>query len=115
MVYASPISRRTCLCVIAILLLLPNKARSFSNSPQIAASTLLGARRSYRHVRGARGYGCEMMGSAPHFRGWDTEQRAMVAGAEARLREYRRMLPDGDLATSLDGRFWDAVVVTAAN
>ena len=56
-----------------------------------------------------------MMGSAPHFRGWDTEQRAMVAGAEARLREYRRMLPGGDLATSLDGRFWDAVVVTAAN
>ena len=52
---------------------------------------------------------------APHFRGMDTEQRAMVAGAEARLREYRRMLPGGDLATSLEGRFWDAVVVTAAN
>ena len=52
---------------------------------------------------------------APHFRGVDTEQRAMVAGAEARLREYRRMLPGGDLATSLEGRFWDAVVVTAAN
>ena len=34
---------------------------------------------------------------APHFRGVDTEQRAMVAGAEARLREYRRMLPGGDL------------------
>ena len=39
----------------------------------------------------------------------------MVRGAEERLREYRRLLPGGDRAGALDGRFWDAVVLTAAN
>ena len=39
----------------------------------------------------------------------------MVDGAASRLREYRRLLPSGDLADALDGRFWDAVVLTAAN
>ena len=38
----------------------------------------------------------------------------MVRGAEERLREYRRLLPGGDRAGA-DGRFWDAVVLTAAN
>ena len=39
----------------------------------------------------------------------------MVCGAEERLREYRRMLPGGDRSSLLDGIFWDAVVLTAAN
>ena len=39
----------------------------------------------------------------------------MVRGAEERLREYRRLLPGGDRAGALDGWFWDAVVLTAAN
>ena len=51
----------------------------------------------------------------PHFQAREAEQRAMVRGAEERLREYRRLLPGGDRAGALDGRFWDAVVLTAAN
>ena len=55
-------------------------------------------------------------GSAPpHFRARETEQLSMVCGAEERLREYRRMLPGGDRSSLLDGIFWDAVVLTAAN
>ena len=53
--------------------------------------------------------------SPPHFRAREAEQLAMVDGAASRLREYRRLLPSGDLADALDGRFWDAVVLTAAN
>ena len=69
-------------------------------------------------ARGARAFSAAMGLSAaaqPHFQTRDAEQRAMVLGAEERLREYRRMLPGGDLAQKLDGRFWDAVVLTAAN
>ena len=39
----------------------------------------------------------------------------MCEGAAWRLREYRRLLPSGDLADDLTHRFWDAVVETAAN
>jgi len=51
----------------------------------------------------------------PHFQPPELEQRQMCEGATARLREYRRLLPSGDLAGALHGRFWDAVVVTAAS
>ena len=61
---------------------------------------------------------CAAMGlsaaTQPHFQAREAEQRAMVRGAEERLREYRRLLPGGDRAGA-DGRFWDAVVLTAAN
>ena len=39
----------------------------------------------------------------------------MCDGAHARLRTYRRMLRGGELANDLRGRFWDVVVLTAAN
>jgi hypothetical protein len=51
----------------------------------------------------------------PRFQPPEQEQRAMVEGGATRLREYRRLLPSGDLGNNLHGRFWDAVVVTAAN
>ena len=71
-------------------------------------------------VRASRGERpCAAMGlsaaTQPHFQAREAEQRAMVRGAEERLREYRRLLPGGDRAGALDGRFWDAVVLTAAN
>jgi hypothetical protein len=52
---------------------------------------------------------------APHFQSISAEQKTMCDGAHARLRTYRRMLRGGELANDLRGRFWDVVVLTAAN
>lgn len=64
--------------------------------------------------------------SGIHFQDPGAEQRAMSEGAAARLRAYRRLLPSSSARLSpelhdppsedaLRGRFWDAVVLTAAN
>ena len=50
----------------------------------------------------------------------EAEQRALVAGGEARLRAYRRLLPGASDGGPADGsfpapEFWDLVVLTAAN